>query len=79
MSTKAAILRLLFCTCVTLVFTINAVETRPAAYDHIIEKRSTRAEILGDLTAGLSGILNEDGKDNTIIVQSAVCNCTNHA
>ena len=31
---------------------------------HAVEKRATVAEILGDLTAGSSGILNEDSKCN---------------
>ena len=35
------------------------VGAKPA---HEVQKRATVAEVLGDLTAGASGILNEDSK-----------------
>lgn len=52
---------LLTCTWIALTFCFSVVQSRPIA--HSIEKRATRAEILGDLTAGQSGILNEKGTD----------------
>lgn len=37
-------------------------ERRAASQEHFVEKRATVEDIVGDLTAGAAGILNEDSK-----------------
>ena len=61
---------------VSIVFILSCnlmVDSRPirarrrhADKRHVVQKRATVAEVLGDLTAGASGILNEDSKSSLL-------------
>lgn len=53
----------------TLILSCSVVDSSPLITSrhseikrHVVQKRATAAEILGDLTAGSAGILNEDRK-----------------
>ena len=49
-----------------LIIGCRIVGARPAA--HEVHKRAlTKAEVLGDLTAGATGILNEDSKSYRLL------------